>query len=79
MGRRHVDASQVRPEAGRVETVFVHHVRDQSQAVRFEDLARALIGRIFDRNRIAGLEEDAGGETQRLLRAADDEDFGGGA
>ena len=79
MGRCYVDASQVRPEAGRVETVFVHRVRDQLQAVRFEDFARTLIGRVFDRNRIAWLEENAGGETQRLLRAADDEDFVGGA
>ena len=42
MGRRYVDASQIRPEASRVETVFVHSMRDQLQAVRFEDLARAL-------------------------------------
>ncbi len=61
-------------ERGRIEAVCIHRMRKQPKTVSFEDLPHALIARVFERDSVTRLEKNTGCETQRLLRAVDNDE-----
>ena len=73
--RRHVD------EPGRIaeliadEALAVDAHGTQARTTCLEDTARAHVSRIFERDFVAGLEQEAREEIQPLLGTADDDDF----
>src|SRR5580698_4907090 len=63
-------------DAGRyVHTFFVDWNRNEAAACGHEDAALQAIARLFDPDRIAGIEKHAGGNIERLLRTGDDHDL----
>ena len=71
------DEDQARPdrEACRIEAVAIDRDWDEMSSGGAQDSACAVVVRVFDGHAVAGLDEHAGDEIERLLRAVDDDDF----
>ncbi len=75
--RRHEDHARRVGQRRDGNAVALHRHRMQPGAVRLEELPRARVARILDRRDVAGIEEHAGAQVERLLRAADHDHLAG--
>src|SRR5882724_117623 len=60
---------------GDIQTFAINRNGNNMTTIQIEDVARKTISRIFHPDAASAVQQDAGGNLQRLLRTADDHDL----